>query len=119
MAALGVDGCDSSGDISILQGEEDTFANVTLTKTNLFGGAKLILSRPAGPKTKLEKVKVDKFFFGPKNGVGVTSDKEVAALIQDKDDDATQSVEAWWSKPNERQHALVNYNWRVRTPDLK
>jgi hypothetical protein len=117
--ALAVDGCDSSGNISVLQGEEDTFANVTLTKTNLFDGAKLVLSRPEGPKVKPEKVKVDKFFFGPKNGVGVTSDKEVAAQIQDKADDPTQSIEAWWSKPNERQHALVNYQFRVRTPDLK
>lgn len=118
-SVLALDGCDCAKDVSLLQGAEDSFETASLTKMNLFGGARLILARPAGEKTKLEKVKVDKFFFGPKNGTGVTGDKEVAALIQDKGDDAAQSVEAWWSKPNDRQHALVPYAARMRVPDLK
>lgn len=114
-----VDGCDVSGKLAILQDAEDSFGKVTLTKNNLYDGATLVLSRPEGPKTKVEKVKVDKFFFGPKHGSGVTGDKEVAALIKDREDDPTQTVSAWWSKPNEREHALVSYMLRSRAPDLK
>jgi hypothetical protein len=114
-----VDGCDVSGKLAILQGAEDSFGKVALTKNNLFDGATLVLSRPEGPKTKIERVKVDKFFFGPKKGTGVTGDKEVAALVQDREDDPAQTVVAWWSKPNEREHALVSYTLRPRAPDLK
>jgi hypothetical protein len=114
-----LDGCDVSGRVSILQGPDDSFGKVTLTKNNLFDGGTLVLARPQGAKTKVEKVKVDKFFFGPKNGAGVTKDKEVAALIQDREDDPAQTVVAWWSPPNERQHALVPYTLRSRAPDLR
>jgi hypothetical protein len=114
-----LDGCDISQKVSILQGADDSFGKIVLTKNNLFDGATLVLSRPEGPKTKVEKVKVDKFFFGKKNGPGATKDKDVAALILDREDDPTQTVVAWWSPPNERHHELVAHTLRSRAPDLK
>jgi hypothetical protein len=114
-----VDGCDVGGKLAFLQGPDDSFSKVTLTKVNMFGST-LVLERPQGPRTKAERVKLDKFYFGPKSGGGATSDKDVGALITDKDDDPAQTVKAWWGKPADTPHQLVSYGTlRSRAPDLR
>ena len=114
-----VDGCDLYGNLSIRQGPDDTFGGVILQKCSLLGGARLLLDRPVGPKTKPEKLKVDKFFFEMKNGAPALADKEVAGQIQDSADDDNVSVTAWWSKPADRKNQFVDAMNRGRIPPLK
>lgn len=115
-----VDGCDLGQRIAFLQGAEDSYGKVTLQNCNVFTGGVLVFERPQGPKTKLERVKLEKFFFGPKGGAGITADKDVAALITDAEDDPKQAIRAWWSKPKEHNHQLVNYGTlRMQVPELR
>jgi hypothetical protein len=113
---LVVDGCDVLQSASFLQRAEGTFAGLVLTKCNLLAGAPLVLHRPSGPTTKLEKVKVDKFFFGTSSDKPAVSDKDVAERIRDGADDPGVSVRAFWSKPNERKHLLLDETVRLRIP---
>lgn len=113
---LVVDGCDLFQSASFHQRPEGTFAGLVLTKCNLLAGASLVLHRPSGPATKLEKVKVDKFFFGTATEKPAVSDKDVAERIRDGADDPEVSVRAFWSKPNERKHLLLDEKVRLRIP---
>jgi hypothetical protein len=86
----------------------------------VWAGSEIVFERPKGPDTKAEKVRLEKFFFGPKNGAGLTADKDVAALIKDGADDPNQTVRALWTKPKEKPHVLVQYgNLRMQVPPLK
>ncbi len=114
-----LDGCDFFGDVKIVQDVEDSWSKVKLQKGNLFAGAKLHLVRPTGPKTKQEKVKVERFHFEGTQGVPALSDKEVAARILDGDDDPQVSVKAFWDKPNERKHVFLDKQLRMRAPPLR
>jgi hypothetical protein len=115
-----VDGCDVSQTLSFLQAPEDSAKKIELTKINFFDGCRLVLRRKQGPDTKAEKVKLDKPYFGTKGGVPVLEDKEIAALIDDAEDDAEGTLRVWWNKANKRKHLLVNYDTlRMRAPPLK
>ena len=117
---LTVDGCDITNELAIHQGPEDSFKKITLTKCNLFDGAELILDRPAGQKTKTERVRLNKFYFGPRGaGKALKDKKQIAERIKDGADNERVSVKATWTKPNKRKHLLVNYDTlRTRVPPL-
>ena len=104
-----VDGCDvNAGAIAFHQGAEDSFKKITLTKCNLFEGARLVLDRAPNPDGKKEKVKVDKFYFGPKAGGGAAPRKEqLATLIDDGTDEPARKVLAVVGKPVKRRHQLA------------
>jgi hypothetical protein len=113
-----VDGCDVRADLTIEQQPEDDFKKITLTKCNLLAGARLVLRRKPGEKTRVERLAVDKFYFetsaGPAEG-----EKEIGPLIEDVDDDeAGNSVRALVSKGPKRPHLLVSYDLRSRAPPL-
>ena len=114
-----LDGCNLRGVVTIRQAAEDSWGGVVFQKCDLLKGARLVLDRPEGPKTKAEKVKVDKFYFEDAKGSIVLDDKGVADLIQDGVDDAKVTVKAWWTKPSERRHNFVASTWRERIPPLK
>ncbi len=117
-----LDGCDFFADVKIAQELDDSWSKVVLTKDNLLIGAKLTLARPTGPKTKQEKVRVERFFFEDAQGTQgepALSDKDVAARIVDGEDDPQVSVKAFWSKPNERKHVFLDKALRMRAPPLK
>lgn len=117
---VGVNGCDLGGRTAFLQRAEDSFVGIALDNCNVWAGGELVFERPKGEDTKPEKVKLNKFYFGPKNGDGVTADKDVAAIVKDGADDPEQSVRAWWTKPKDKQHVLVKYgDLRMRVPPLK
>jgi hypothetical protein len=102
-----VDGCDVRGALRFRQPAEGSFSKLTLTKCNLFAGARLVLDRPTGGKTPMEKVRVERFYFEGEGGGPVMKDKDVGARIDDGADDPKVSVRAFWTKPNERQHDLA------------
>jgi hypothetical protein len=116
-----VDGCDLTQRLAFLQGPDDSFKKVVLTKVNFFDGCKLLLKRDRGPQTKDEKVKLDKPYFGPKGSAApVLDDDGVGALIEDGADEKDGTVRVWWTKPNKRKHELVNYDTlRTRAPPLR
>ena len=70
-----VDGCNLKGTLTIKQAAEDGWGGVVLQKCDVLAGARIVLSRPEGPKTKPEKVKVDKFYFQDAKGAVVLEDK--------------------------------------------
>jgi hypothetical protein len=110
---LGVDGCDvRAGRLAFLQPVERSFSDLFLTKCNLFGETRLVLDRPTGPKTKVEKVKVDKFHFG----VPVLTEKQIADRIDDGADDPKRSVRAFWTKPADREHVFTSESLKMRIP---
>jgi hypothetical protein len=100
---LVVDGCDLPGGAAFRQGPGGVFSRLVLTKCNLLDGARLVLHRPTGPKTKAEKVRIDKFHFGRTDGADMT-DGEIAGRIDDGADDEAVSVRAFWQNPKERPH---------------
>ena len=114
-----LDGCDFLGDVKIVQEVDDSWSKVQLLKSNLLAGAKLTLSRPTGPKTKQEKVRLEKFHFEGAQGAPALSDKDVAARVVDGEDDPQVSVKAFWSKPNERRHVFLDKQLRMRAPPLR
>jgi hypothetical protein len=116
-----VDGCDVLNQVAVLQVEEESFRDISVTKCNFFDGAKLILQRPEGPKAKKERVKVDKCYFGGRDtGVGVTDLEEIAKRIVDGEDvEGGGTVRAWVPKTQKRRHSLVSYDLRGRAPPLR
>lgn len=98
-----VDGCDVAGGLVFQQGPEGSFAKLVLTKCNLEGGATVTLSRPAGPKTSMEKVRLDKFWFGRADAKPDLTDVAIGERITDGADDPAVSVKAYWSSPQERR----------------
>ena len=98
-----VDGCDVAGGLVFQQGPEGSFAKLVLTKCNLEGGATVTLSRPAGPKTSMEKVRLDKFWFGRADAKPDLTDAAIGERITDGADDPAVSVKAYWSSPQERR----------------
>jgi hypothetical protein len=102
-----VDGCDVRGPFRFRQPAEGSFSRLVLTKCNLFAGARLVLDRPAGEKTPMEKVRVERFYFEAEGGTPIVKDKDLAARIDDGADDPKVSVKAFWTKPNERPHELA------------
>lgn len=106
-----VDGCDVSETLAFLQGPDDVFKQITLTKCNLFWGCTLVLDREANEKAKGENVRVDKFYFGPEEGPGaVTKKDDVAALIEDAEDVEHRRVKARVSSIAKKKHCLVDYD---------
>lgn len=116
-----VDGCDLTKTLAFLQGPEDRFKKITLTKCNLFDGCTLVLDREANEKAKKEKVKVDKFYFGPRDGPGaITKTAEVQERIHDAEDEEHRRVTARVGKPAKKKHLLVNYEQlRLRVPPVR
>jgi hypothetical protein len=110
---LGVDGCDvHGGRLALVQGPEGSFSDLFLTKCNLFADARVLLDRPTGPKTKAEKVKIDKFHFG----VPSLTEKQIADRIDDGADDPARSVRAFWTKPADRAHVFTSEALKMRIP---
>ena len=99
-----VDSCDVSGSLTFAQGPEGSFSKLSLTKCNLIDGARIAFRRPAGPKTPMEKVRIDKFWFGTAGGKADMTDKQIADRIDDGADDPSVSVRAVWQNPQERKH---------------
>lgn len=118
---LTVDGCDVTETLAIHQGANDLFKKVTLTKLNLFDDCTLVLDREPNEEAKLEKVKVDKCFFGPrKGGPGLTKAKAIQKLIDDGEDVPHRRVIARVVRPEKKRHKLVNYtDLRLRVPQVK
>ena len=117
-----LDGCDVTvGSVAFHQAGDRSFKGLTLTKCNLYEGSTLILDRPAGSWEKKEKVKVDKFFFGPKGGgKGTTKKDAVAALVDDGVDKPERLVTAVVAKPSKKEHKLVAYSQlRLRVPQVR
>jgi hypothetical protein len=116
-----VSGCDLTVELGVRQTAEDSFKKVTLTKLNFFDGCKLVLERPRGSATKDEKLKLDKPFFGAKEGgKGIEDLKAIAAHVQDGTDVEDGTIRAWVQNPGDRKHQLVDYQTlRMRVPPLK
>jgi hypothetical protein len=117
-----IDGCDVTiGALAFHQAATDSFKGLTLSKCNLFEGSGLLFERPANPEGKKEKVKLDKFYFGPKEGGAPIVDKEaLAALIEDGTDKPERNVVAVLGKPLKRKHVLVAYSQlRMRVPEIR
>ena len=112
-----LDACTLQRPVTITQGADDSWVKVILQKCDVLEGARIILVRPQGPKTKLEKVKLDKFYFGGANSQVVLDDKLIADRIQDGADDEQVTVRAWWTKPWDRPHQLAG-TMRSRVPPL-
>ena len=118
---LVVDGCDITGTLAVRQGPDDLFKKVTLSKCNLFDGCTLVLDREANEEAKKEKVKVDKFFFGPRDGPGaLTKRDEIAPLVDDGTDVEHRRVIAKITAPAKKKHLLVQYGQlRLRVPAVR
>ncbi len=115
-----VDGCDVSETLSFAQEPTDSFKKIVLTKCNLYGGATVVCARAKGPKTKKERVRLQRFYFGPKKGPAILKKDEIAALVRDGADLEDGNVKVIWTKPKKRPHVLVNYDTlRDRAPDLR
>ena len=50
----------------------------------------------------MEKVRIDKFYFGTSDGKADLTDKQIGDRIQDGADDPEVSVKAYWQNPQER-----------------
>jgi len=100
--SLVVDSCDLSGDLTFVEPPEGSFSKLQLSKCNLLAGSKLAFRRTAGPKTPMEKVRIDKFYFGTSDGKPDMTDKQIGERIQDGADDPEVSVKAFWQNPQER-----------------
>lgn len=110
-----VDGCDVSKTLAFHQGPEDVFKKIKLTKCNLFWGCTLVLDREANPDAKKERVRVDKFYFGPPEGPGaVVSGEAAQELIEDGRDVAHRRVEARLTGLAKKKHQLVDYDMARR-----
>lgn len=115
-----VDGCDISETLSFQQAAEESFKKLTLTKCNMFGEATVVCARPAGPKVKKERVRLQKFYFGPKDGPGLRDKDDIQARLRDGSDAEDGNVTIQAAKPNKRSHKLVNYDTlRDRAPALR
>ena len=113
---LTIDGLDLFYGLSLHQRAEGTFAKLQLLKCNLLDGSKIVFDRPAGPKTKMEKVRVERFFFGTLEDKPETGDKQIADRIDDGADSAAVSVKAFWEKPEDRRHVFVDKYLMGRRP---
>ncbi len=113
--SLIVDGCDMFSNIVFHQPVELGFGKLQLLKCNLFGGSKLVLNRPKGPKTSVEKVRVEKFHFDNGSGADLT-DKAIKERIDDGADDENVSVKAFWQNPADRRHFFLSDSLRKRRP---
>jgi len=110
VTTLVVDGCDLLKQLSIHQGAEDVFKDVTLSKCNLFDGCTLTLHREPNEEAKQEKVRVDKFYFGKRNAnAGITKKDDIARLVSDGEDEESRRVVARVTAPQKKQHLLVDY----------
>jgi hypothetical protein len=116
-----VDGCDLTDTLAFHQGPEDVFKQITLSKCNLFDGCTLVLDREANEEAKQEKVKVDKFYFGKRDGPGgITKSDAVQTLIHDDADEPHRRVTARVAAPQKKKHLLVNYDQlRLRVPPVR
>jgi len=116
-----VDGCDLTDTLAVHQGPDDVFKKITLSKCNLFDGCTLVLHREPNEDAKKEKVKVDKFYFGPRDGGGaLTKPDDVAKRIDDGEDVAHRRVVARVGKPAKKKHLLVKYGpLRLRVPAVR
>jgi hypothetical protein len=103
---LVIDTCDLPGGLVLRQGPEGSFSRLQLLKCNLVGGSKIVLHRPTGPRTKMEKVRVEKFHFARADGGVDLSDERIADRIEDGADDGAVSVKAFWQNPQERRHVF-------------
>ncbi len=107
MLKLTVDGCDINTGLVISQPADGTFKAVKLTKCNMWTGSVIKFSRPAAPKQKKERVFLQKFFFGAKDGSQVTvATKAIHALVSSD----SESVKPRFDKARKRMHKLVNYD---------
>lgn len=114
-----VDGCDLAGNLSFQQAPTESFKKLSLTKCNMFMDGKVVCARKAGPRTKRERVRLQKFYFGPKIGRGLQKKAEIQARIRDGADTPGRTVTIGWTKPAKRPHMLVNYTTlRDRAPPL-
>jgi len=116
-----VDGCDLTETLAFRQGPRDLFKKITLTKCNLFDGCTLALQREPNEEAKQEKVKVDKFYFGPRGGSGgITRNAGLQEMIDDAADTPHSRVVAHVRSPAKKKHLLVNYkDLRLRVPPVK
>ena len=114
--SLVVDGCDLFGNIAFHQPVEGSFGKLQLLKCNLLGASKIILARPTGPKTSVEKVRVEKFHFDNGTPKPDLSDKAIKDRIDDGADDETVSVKAFWQNPSDRRHFFLSDTLRSRRP---
>ena len=105
-----IEGCDVTEVLGFHQGPGDTFRKVKLTKCNLFDGCRLVLDRKAEDGAKVEYVKVDLCYFGPREGPGaVTDDEGLAKLVRDDAAYEEQAVVARVAKPQKSKHLFVDY----------
>ena len=113
---LVIDGCDLFGNVALRQGAEGRFSKLEFLKCNLFGGSKVCLDRPTGPTTKMEKVRIARFFFQDAEGRPELSDKQIADRIDDGADKAEVSVKAFWQEPQKRCHFFLSESLKKRRP---
>jgi len=111
-----VDGCDLFGNISFHQPEDEGFGKLQLLKCNLSPGSKIVLARPTGPKTSMEKVRVEKFYFDNGDEKPDTLDKKIKDRIDDGADDDKVSVKAFWQNPADRKHYFLSDSLKKRRP---
>lgn len=114
--SLVVDGCEVAGNLTFRQGPEGSFAGLSLLKCNVLSGWRLRLARPVAPKTPMEKVRVEKFYFAAANGKSDVSDKAIRDRIDDGADDESVSVKAFWTNPADRPHDFIDPKLRLRRP---
>lgn len=116
-----VDGCDVTGTLAFHQGPDDLFKKITVSKCNLFDGCTLVLDREASDDAKKERVKIDKCFFGPRDGPGaLTKRDDIARLVDDGEDVAHRRVTAKVTSPAKKKHQLVQYGpLRLRVPVVR
>jgi hypothetical protein len=113
---LEIDGVDLFEGLTLKLGPDATWSKCQLLKSNLFGGHKLTLARPSGPRTKMEKVRVEKFHFESADEKPELADKQIADRIVDGADDPQVSVKAFVQNPQERPHVFLDPHLRPRAP---
>ena len=117
-----IDGCDIFGNLVVRQPAEGSFKDVTLTKCSVFEPSKVILERPPGEKPAKDRVKLDKFYWGPVNS-GVKrghTEKELVDRIVDGDDadEGQGTVFAVVGKSVKRPHGMLSETLRRRAPPV-
>lgn len=113
---LEIDGVDLFGGCALHLLPEASWSKCSLLKCNLFSEGQLVLDRPKTPRTKMEKVRVDKFHFESTSGKAEMDDAGIAARIVDGADDEHSSVKAFVQNPQERKHEFLSPYLRPRAP---
>jgi hypothetical protein len=113
---LYVDGVDLFQGAAFRQRPEGSFSRLKLVKCNLLYGMKLVLHRPVGDRTKMEKVLVERFFFEAGDEKADMTDKQIAERIDDGADDPAVSVKAFWQNPQKSRHYFLSEPLRKRRP---